>query len=134
MPHIMLYDGECGLCDRAVQTLLKIDDKELFAFAPLQGPTAALLLAKFPPLPKDVDSVVLIEDFHTAHPKQYIRGKAVFRALWLEGGWWTFLGWPYFLPAWMYDWAYKIVARNRYRMVAQRCVLPLPSERKRFLE
>ena len=38
--NLVLYDGECGLCDRAVQFLLRHDKKGAHAFAPLQGDTA----------------------------------------------------------------------------------------------
>lgn len=46
--HLVFYDGECGLCDRVVQTLLKVDTHERFVFAPLQGKTAEKLLQDLP--------------------------------------------------------------------------------------
>ena len=46
MQHLVLYDGTCGVCDHAVQWVLRHDAQEIFAFAPLQGTTAAELLAQ----------------------------------------------------------------------------------------
>ena len=38
-PETVFYDGECGLCHRAVRFLLSEDREGRFAFAPLQGET-----------------------------------------------------------------------------------------------
>jgi predicted DCC family thiol-disulfide oxidoreductase YuxK len=133
MRHLVLYDGECGVCDTVVRWVLRADTAELFAFAPLQGQTAQALL---PPLLADIhdiDSVILIEDFQSSHPKLFIHGKAVFRICWQLGGWWLMLGWLSFLPEWLYDWAYRLFAKRRYQFVSKRCLLPTAAERKRFL-
>ena len=38
--NLVLYDGECGLCDRLVQWLLRHDRRHVLHYAPLQGETA----------------------------------------------------------------------------------------------
>lgn len=37
---IVFFDGECGLCDRVVRWLMRLDTDEQLQFAPLQGGTA----------------------------------------------------------------------------------------------
>lgn len=133
--HLVFYDGQCGLCDRAVQQILKIDRNKIFMFAPLQGKTADKMLQTVPESVKNADSIILIENFEGPNPKIYLFGKAVFRILWLVGGWWTLIGWKFFLPSWLYDWGYRIVAKNRHRLFPQdACVLISPETRSRFLE
>ncbi|MDP1835709.1 MAG: DCC1-like thiol-disulfide oxidoreductase family protein [Chlamydiales bacterium] len=128
--HLVFYDGECGLCDQIVQFLLHIDKDKKFAFAPLQGETAKELM----PNPPDADSIVLIENFRKGGRETYIRSKAAFRILWLIGGVWSVVGVKNFLPAWMFDWAYNIVAANRHKWFQQTsCVVPDAGDKSRFL-
>ncbi len=39
MDKIVFYDGECGLCQRSVSFISKIDSKKQLLFAPLNGET-----------------------------------------------------------------------------------------------
>ena len=39
MDKIVFYDGECGLCQRSISILYKIDTKKQLYFAPLNGET-----------------------------------------------------------------------------------------------
>ena len=41
----ILFDGHCALCSGAIQTILRMDDKGIFQFAPLQSAYAKTLLA-----------------------------------------------------------------------------------------
>ena len=109
--HLVFYDGECGLCDRSVQFLLKHDKDRIFDFAPLQGETAALWLVsgeKNAAFPAE-DSVVLIENYKTA-PRMHLLSRAVFRSLLLLGGWWKIPGSLYYLPSFFFNGAYRWVA------------------------
>ncbi len=132
--HLMFYDGQCGLCDRIVQFLLHADRKEQFLFAPLQGTTAVTVLKDLPDEYKTVDSLVLVENYQQPDQRFYVMGRGAFRILWILGGWWMLLGWIAFLPPILYDWGYRMVARNRHRLfTGDVCELPDPNKRKRFL-
>src|SRR4051812_37486572 len=37
---VLFFDGECGLCNRVVRLLLRLDTRGRLRFAPLQGPVA----------------------------------------------------------------------------------------------
>ena len=131
--HLVFYDGECGLCDRIVQGLIKTDKNEQFAFAPLKGVTAELYLRELPADFKGIDSLVLVEDYKI-NPKNYIQSRAAFRICWLLGGVWVLIGWLSFLPSFFFDWAYRIVARNRQRFFRPKsCFVPPANASERFL-
>lgn len=128
--HLIFYDGVCGLCDRTVQFVLERDTKKQFLFAPLQGTTAQKLS-----LPRNEDTVILIENYGASNQHTYILGNAALRILWLLGGVWLLPGLVSFLPSCCYDWVYRLVARNRHRLFPMdRCIIPPKQHNNRFLE
>ncbi len=132
--HLVFYDGECGLCDHTVQLLLKVDRKKLFAFAPLQGKTAKDLLQEIPQKVKNADSLILVENYQTKYPAFWIYGKGAFRIAWQLGGIWSLIGWIHLLPAFLYDWAYRFIAKNRkYFFSKHSCKIPDSQQNDRFL-
>ncbi|CUI17102.1 Conserved hypothetical membrane protein [Candidatus Protochlamydia naegleriophila] len=132
--HLVFYDGECGLCDRVVQLLLKLDKHGRFVFAPLKGETAAFYLKNLPDKYKGKDSLILIEDYQSSHPQTYVLAKGALRICWLLGGIWSLVGCLSFLPSVFFDWAYRLVAQNRHRFFsAKECVLPPKNQGGRFL-
>lgn len=133
LQNLVFYDGECGLCDHIVQILLKVDREKQFVFAPLQGETAKTLLQDVPNEVKSADSLILITDYQSQNKNIYLFGKAAFRICWILGSWWMLLGWISFLPGLLYDWGYRLVARNRHRLFEQVCTIPDESQKDRFL-
>jgi predicted DCC family thiol-disulfide oxidoreductase YuxK len=132
--HLLFYDGECGLCDRMVNFVLKADQRKVFLFAPLQGKTAELELKNLPPEKKDIDSLILIENYGTEQAEITTHGKGALRVLWLLGGCWKLIGWKSFLPSGFFDALYRFVAKNRHRFFSKEsCRLLKSSERERFL-
>lgn len=132
--HLVFYDGQCGFCDRTVRFLLDVDDKQQFIFAPLQGSTAAPFIQDLPPALKNADSLILVENYQSDHPQVYILSKAVFRICWLLGGAWTLLGWLCFLPSFLFDWGYRLVAQNRHRLFSKdKCTIFPKDYQDRFL-
>lgn len=133
--HLIFYDGECGFCDQVVQFMLKIDKEKIFMFAPLQGKTAQENLKNLSVEFKTGESVILIENYNTDQSKMYVLGKAAFRSLWLLGGFWGLIGLINFLPSFLYDWGYKLVAKNRKRIFPnESCVIPTLEDKKRFFD
>jgi predicted DCC family thiol-disulfide oxidoreductase YuxK len=107
---VVLYDGECGLCHRSVKFLLARDRNQLW-YAPLQGETAAKLRAEHPRIPETLESVVLVDG-----GRVHLRSKALlYVARYLTRPWrWAYhLRW---LPAFVLDLAYAVIARIRYRV------------------
>ena len=127
---IVLYDGVCGLCSRSVRFLIKRDHARRLRFAPLQGETAARLRAEHPAIPETLESVVLVED-----GRAHLRSKAflrVSRHLTRPWRWGWYFRW---MPAFLLDLGYRLIAAVRYRIWGKvdLCELPAPEERARFL-
>jgi predicted DCC family thiol-disulfide oxidoreductase YuxK len=126
---VVLYDGECGLCNRTVKFLIKRDGGQLY-YAPLQGETAAALRAQHPEIPSTLESVVLVEDGNVR-----LRSKAfLYGAKYLTAPW----RWAYavrWLPAFLLDLGYRLIARIRYRVWGKydTCQLPTTDERAKLL-
>lgn len=133
--NLVFYDGECGLCDHLVQWLLKVDHRQQFLFAPLNGITASEKLNHLPV--KNADTMILIENYQKPNEALYIYGKAALRICWLLGGLWAVPGLISFLPAFLYNWIYWILAATRYRIFGKKLSCPLPNlpynDKSRFL-
>jgi len=134
LSQLVFYDGNCRLCNRVVQYLLKEDKLQCFVFAPLQGETASHYLRNLPAEIRFTDSLILIEDYRSPHPRVRILSQAALRIAWLLKWPWTLIGWLSFLPSWMFDWIYRLIASNRHRFFAKtECMIPLPNQQDRFL-
>lgn len=126
---VILYDGECGLCNRSVKFLLARDGGQLW-YAPLQGETAQALRARHPQIPRTLESVVLVD-----HDRVFLRSKAfLYGAKYLTRPWrWAYaLRW---LPAFLLDLGYRVIASIRYRVWGKydTCRLPTTDERAKLL-
>jgi predicted DCC family thiol-disulfide oxidoreductase YuxK len=108
--HLIFFDGECVFCNRMVRFLLQKDRAGHFLFAPLQGVTAK----EFFTTPPSLDTLILVEHFKTAKQKQLRFGKAALRICWYLPGGWKLLGLLSFLPSFLADPIYRLIARNRH--------------------
>ncbi len=128
-PNIVLFDGVCNLCNGAVQFILARDDAKYFSFASLQSVVGQELQKQYGVL-ENVDSIVLVEN-----GKAYTHSDAALGiAKHLHG-----LSWISafaFVPKFLRDWFYNLLAKNRYRLFGKResCWLPTPELRSRFLD
>lgn len=106
---IVFFDGECGMCNRFVDRILRADRKGTFLFAPLQGETARRML---PPLPADPGewSVIYLDE-RGIHDRSDATLE-VYRRL---GGGWSVLALARFVPRSVRTRVYRWIGRNRYR-------------------
>ncbi len=132
---LVVFDGHCGLCDHVVRWLLKRDRGDKMRFSPQTHPAVRDLLQQrgVTALP---ETVLVIESAGTPAERVFDRSDAVLRCLKELGGPWSLLAtigsW---LPRGLRDWAYRVVARNRYRIWGRRaeCRIPQAGEREHFL-
>lgn len=133
---VLLYDGDCGLCNRVVRILLRADKTGRLHYAPLQSePAQAYLRAQGLPT-SDFDSLVFIPDWNNqAHGAYRLRTAGVLGAADEIGGIWRVVSWSRFIPAVLRDGAYKLVAWSRYALFGKYEPSPLPDPGwgKRFL-
>lgn len=132
--HIIFYDGECGLCNRAVQFFIGIDKHAVLQFAPLQGETAAQLLPADLLNIQQLDTLVYAVVEHAKLVSTELRSNAVFIALSKVEGLGSILALGIYIPRPIRDWCYRIIARHRFRFWRrENCRLPTVEERQRFL-
>ena len=110
-PHpIVLFDGDCGLCNASVNFIIDRDPAAIFQFAPLQSDLGRQLLLEHRLDPSPIDTLVLVED-----GLAYVRSTAALRIC-------RHLRWPWpllralaIIPRPLRDLAYNWVARHRKR-------------------
>ena len=147
MSHpILLYDGVCALCNRIVRVILSRDTNGIFQFASLQSPLATRVLARHGASPSELDTfyVVLNCDPVNLNEREekladelLSRSDAVSFVLIELGGIRRLMGRTLRrIPRPIRDWAYRLVARHRYRIFGRYETCPMPTEatRDRFLD
>jgi predicted DCC family thiol-disulfide oxidoreductase YuxK len=123
---VLLYDGACGLCNRAVRFLLRIDRRGRLRFAPLQGGPAQAWLRDRGLATSDFESLVFVRNWGAEGGGYLLRTDALVAALEACGGWGRGLAAIRVLPRPVRDAAYRMVARLRYRVFGPWRPSPLP--------
>ena len=136
MPHLVLYDGVCGLCNRAVRFVLRHDRKVEFEFASMQSETGRKILEANGCSPDELDTFVLIVNFESDSETVLSRSDAASFIARELGGWCGFFGIIRIMPRPVRDWFYGAIASNRYRWFGKYDSCPLPPEpyRDRFVD
>lgn len=128
--EIILFDGVCNFCQGSVKFIMKHEKNQSLKFASLQSEIGQKLLNQYQ-VPKETDSIVFIKN-----GKAYIKSTAALKIS-------TYLSFPLYLlvvfiiiPAFIRNFVYDIIAKNRYKWFGKQdaCMLPSPEVRARFLE
>lgn len=130
MGAIVLFDGVCNFCNGSVNFIIDRDRDGIFKFAPLQSAIGQEMLAKFGINVSETDSIILIEDENA-----YMYSTAALRIAKRIGGIWSLLYAFIIVPWFIRDWAYRLFAKNRYRLFGKKdaCMIPTQNDRARFL-
>ena len=133
---LMLYDGLCGVCNSAVQWVIKRDHADRFRFAPQQSALAAAILSRHGiehEAMLDNNSVYMVLDAGSKDERLLTQSDVTVNLLLLLGGRWRILGVMLrAVPLFVRNFAYRLFARNRYRLAGQYDACPLPSEAERL--
>lgn len=129
MNQIILFDGDCNLCDKSVQFIIKHDTKALFKFASLQSDVGRSFIEQHN-IPKGLNSLILIEK-----DKWYAKSSAALRVCKHLNYLWKIFYLLLIIPKPMRDYLYHLLAKNRYQWFGRKdsCILPSPMMKKRFL-
>lgn len=131
---IVVFDGQCLLCNGWVQFLLRHDRHDRrgrFRFASIQGEAGGRMLADAGLRVEGLQTLLLVDG-----DRSWQHTDAILRVL--HG-----LGWPWRLAwaAWLIprplrDGLYRWLARNRYRWFGRsaQCMVPDPQVAARFLD
>ncbi|MFS0614848.1 thiol-disulfide oxidoreductase DCC family protein [Lederbergia ruris] len=129
MTAIILFDGECNLCNSSVQFIIKHDPLAYFRFSSIQGAEGKKLLAQYGEA-DDLNSVILIEN-----GKLYRKSTAVLRICRHLTGFWKLVYFLIIVPVPIRNLFYNFIANHRYKWFGkkQACMLPSPEIQRRFL-
>jgi predicted DCC family thiol-disulfide oxidoreductase YuxK len=127
---ILLFDGECGFCNRSVQFFLKHEKNKKMHFAPLQS-EAGKELRKYFEIDEKIDSIILIRNYSA-----YIKSCAALRLTLYMKGLWPLMTVFLVIPPFIRNRVYDFIARRRMKVFGrvESCELIPLEERGRFLD
>lgn len=128
---LVLYDGVCNLCAGSVRFVVRHDRTGVFHFASIQSPLGRELYLRYGLNPESMPSFLVISG-----GRAFVRSDAAFEVFRRCGGFLSVLAWLRWVPRFLRDPVYDLIARNRYRWFgrADTCLVPTPELRSRFLE
>lgn len=130
-PHgIVLFDGTCAFCERAVVFIATRDPHDYFRFGASQSSQAAALLAPFGVTRETAKSIILIED-----GRVYLRSTATLRIAARLSPPWSWARVLLWIPEPIRDAAYGVVAAIRHRVAGKSnaCNVPPAEIRARII-
>lgn len=128
-PPVLLFDGDCGFCNRSVNFILERERSPLMQFAPIQSKIGSQLLRRFGIEKPAMDTVYVI-----ANGELLCRSTA---ALWIAGTlrepWcWTCV--LLLLPRPLRDLPYRLISRLRQQLSGKLKICQFrPDQQHRFL-
>ena len=129
---LILFDGVCNLCSASVQYAITHDKNNVFMFAALQSDIGTKVINRFNVDPSKTDSILLYSP-----EKETLKIKST-AALFVAKD----LGFPQNLmsiflivPAFIRDWVYDFIAKNRYKWYGKKesCWIPTPELKAKFI-
>ncbi len=128
--RILLFDGVCNLCNGLVKFIIRHDTEAKIKFAPLQSKFAADFIRDTYNNVTGPDSVVYISG-----ERNYLRSDAILQLLKDMGSGWKLFYILRFVPRFMRDFLYDLIARSRYRIFGKResCMIPSADIMQRFI-
>lgn len=128
--HIVFFDGECGVCNFWVQWILERDKNDQFMFASLQSEFGQKFLSERGLETKQFNTMYLWK------PKSYYltKSQAVLKIANLLGGIYKLSVLGKIFPSFFRDKIYDKISENRMKLSNQKCYLPTPHQRKKFIE
>lgn len=129
---LIIFDGVCNLCQTSVQYVIKHDKKNVFMFTALQSEVGKQIIKKFKIDTIKMDSIILFSPDNGIHYKSTAALKIA-----------SLLGFPtnmltvfLVIPAFIRNWVYDYIAKNRYKWYGKKnaCMIPTPDLKNKFLE
>lgn len=126
---IILFDGDCNLCDAAVQYIIKYDKSDVFRFVSLQSELGQRLLKHIGIQSDKMDSIVLYEPGIA----YYYKSSAALEIAKNLQGIFTLATLFRLLPSGIRDLLYDYVAKKRYKWYGKKESCSVLTENSRFL-
>jgi predicted DCC family thiol-disulfide oxidoreductase YuxK len=128
---VILFDGVCRFCAWSVRFVIERDPRGVFRFASLQSEAGRGLLRDHGLSGDAMDSMALIDQAGV-----WRESDAALRICRCLRAPWRYLAVLRFVPKFLRDPLYRLIARNRYRWFGKSdtCLVPSPGIRARFLD
>ena len=129
--NIILFDGVCNFCNFWVNFTIDRDKDDIFRFAALQSEAGQKLLQEYKLNVSDFDTFVLI-----VNDKHFTKSTAALKIARKLNYPVKVLYYFIFIPKFLRDLIYSLIAKNRYKFFGKRdiCRIPSEEERNKFLE
>jgi predicted DCC family thiol-disulfide oxidoreductase YuxK len=138
---LIIFDGQCGLCNRSVRWLLRHDQFDRMRFVPSDSPLVQPLLARHSldaaTTVGNSGTMLVAQAVDTPAEQLFLRSNAILALLRQLPLPWPALGATLrLIPRPLRDLGYRLIARFRYRIWGRldACPIPTAEERSRFLE
>ncbi|KIL47355.1 thiol-disulfide oxidoreductase DCC family protein [Jeotgalibacillus campisalis] len=130
MSSVVLFDGDCHVCNWSIQFIMKRDPSAKFKFASLQGDIGRKMTKTYKSDPM-IDSVLLVEN-----DQMWSKSTAALRICRELEGPVRYLSLGLLIPKPLRDLVYDGIARNRFHWFGRKeqCELPTKEERRRLLD
>ncbi len=125
---VVFYDGDCGVCNRTVQLILRREKNHDLYFCALQSDVTNEFFEYHQQPKPDLSTIVYFDgtNFSTRSTAVLkIAGNLKLPAALLRLGW--------IVPSFIRNYIYTQIARRRYRIVNPSCMLPDSEQKQRFL-
>ena len=125
-----MFDGICNFCNFWVNFILDRDKRDIFRFAALQSDAGQELLQKLRLKTTDFDTFILIDG-----ETYFSKSTAAIRIAKNLSGPIKIFYLLIYLPKFLRDLFYEMIAKNRYKFFGKRdtCRIPGDEEKMRFL-
>ena len=127
---VVLFDGDCTVCNRAIRFIALRDKKKIFQFAPLQSSKGIELLKDFSINSTQINSLVVLDG-----KKIFTHSTAVLQICRNLSSGWKFLYIGVLLPRIIRDKLYTFIAERRHTIFSNKvsCETILPAVQERLL-
>lgn len=122
LPNLILFDGVCVLCNRWAQFVARHDHARTFRLATAQSDLGQRIYRQLGLSPVTFDTLVVHLD-----GRYHLETDAIITVLTRFGGFWRAAALLRLIPKPARDWAYRHLARNRYKWFGRHEVCPLPT-------
>ncbi len=107
--RIIVFDGICGLCNKSIDLLMKVDRQKIFKYTSMQGEFVQTL-----DIETSVDSIIFCEEGIL-----YYKSTAILKIFQSLGGLYRMTTIFYLIPKFIRDFIYDIVAKHYYKIFAK---------------
>lgn len=130
MNYYVIYDGECGFCNKTIMFIAKNDKRNIFKFVSSLSEFGKKLLEKYAIKGLEKSTIVLVEN----EKRIYTKSLAI-RKILLKISSYKMIGYLMFLfPKQLSDYAYDLISKNRKRIIKNNiCEIPSPEIQKKFI-